>query len=251
VTRVISLINQHAGVGKTTTAINLSHALALAGNRVALIDLDPANTVAAQLAVDNAPDGIAQVLAEQKQIEEVVIRLSDNLDLITAGEHLADFEQVAGGLQRAFKLKQHLQTGLLQEHDFVLLNGPTGNGLLTINTLVASNELLLPLSCDFSALQGAARVLLLLKKLEQLVGTELRVWFATTRLQLQTKLNGQVRQLLIDSFPGRVLASGIRESVVVHQAVQSANSIFDYQQQSDGAEDYQALAHDLTFGRTG
>ena len=249
--RIIAIMNQKGGVGKTTTTVNLGHALAKAGHKVALLDLDPQGQVATSLGFDNNQAGLDQVLLNEMAIDDVKFTARDNLDLLVAGSRLSEFEHASkGGVERGHKLRHALQQSSLNHYDFVLMDCPPSSGLLGVNAMFAAGELLIPVSGDYLSLQGLSRMMQILKRAEQLAGHRIRLWLVSTRMQTRRKLTEEVRKRILKYFPGRVFFTPIRENVALAECPSFGKTIFDYRTKSAGAEDYQSLAFDLMSGRT-
>lgn len=249
--RIIAIMNQKGGVGKTTTTVNLGFALALAGKKVTLLDMDPQNQVAISLGLENGQGGLDRILLEGDGLDEHLIVVRDNLKMISAGDNLADFETVTvGGASRGKALKRAIASSSLMADDFVLIDCPPSSGLLCINAMFAADELVIPVSGDYLSLQGLSRMMQILKRAETVLGHRIRVWIVSTRMQLNRKLTEQVRLKILKYFPGRVLTTMIRENVALAECPSFGKSIFDYKDKSAGAEDYQSLAQDLLSGRT-
>lgn len=249
--RIIAIMNQKGGVGKTTTTVNLGHALAQAGQKVALMDLDPQGQVATSLGFDNNQPGLDAVLLDGKGLDEVKIPARDNLDLIVAGTRLNEFEHTSqGGVQRGHKLREALQHSSLRQYDYVLIDCPPSSGLLGVNAMFAAGELLIPVSGDYLSLQGLSRMIQVLKRAEELAGHRIRLWLVSTRMQMRRKLTEEVRKRILKYFPGRVFYTPVRENVALAECPSFGKTIFDYRKRSSGAEDYLSLAQDVINGRT-
>jgi chromosome partitioning protein len=249
--RVIAIMNQKGGVGKTTTTINLGHALALAGKKVTLLDMDPQGQVATGLGLNNEKGGLDEVLLAGESLDNMVIPAREGLDVVPAGRGLSDFEHVTnGGSSRGQKLKQAIENSSLVDQDFVLIDCPPSTGLLGINAMFAADELIVPVSGDYLSLQGLSRMMQILKRAESLIGRKLNLWLVSTRMQMRRRLTQEVRNKILKYFPGRVFNTVIRENVSLAESPSFGKTIFDYKESSAGAEDYQSLAEDLLSGRT-
>jgi len=244
-------MNQKGGVGKTTTAINLAHALSLAGKRVTLLDMDPMGQISTGYGLENTQHGLDKVLLEDMSIDDVKISIKENLVLVTAGQHLADYEHITtGGSSRGHKLRLAIESSTLKDHDFVLIDSPSSTGLLAINAMFAASELLIPVSADYPSLQGLSRIVLLLKRVEPLSGHAIKLWVACTRMQIRRRLSQEIKNKICRYFPGRVFNTVIRENHTLVESSGFGKTIFDYKQDSAGAEDYSSLAQDLLCGGT-
>ena len=164
--RRIAVINQHTGVGKTTVVAGLGHALAMEGQRVTLIDLDPKGRLAARYGLFRAPSrGIDRVILKGADLSAVKINARDLVTLIPAGITLSGLERLRGaGVARAHLLSDVL-TGQFGDQDFVLFDCPSAAGLLSVNAIFAADELLIPVTQEAESLNGALKVLLTLKRL--------------------------------------------------------------------------------------
>ncbi|NQZ53486.1 MAG: ParA family protein [Piscirickettsiaceae bacterium] len=243
-------MNQKGGVGKTTTTINLGHALALMGKNVMLLDMDPQGQVAASYGLDADIPGLDAVLLEDTAIDDVMVETRDNLTIVPAGKQLADFEHVSeGGSSRGHKLRLAIE-GLSLQQDYILIDCPSSSGLLGINAMFAVGEVLVPVSSDYLSLQGLSRLMQILKRAESISGHDIRLWLVTTRMHIRRRLAHEIRKRILQYFPGRVFSTVIRESVALAECPSFGKTIFEYKQKNAGAEDYLSLAKDLIEGRT-
>lgn len=244
--RIIAIMNQKGGVGKTTTTVNLGHALALQGKQVAVIDMDPQGQVATSLGMDNQQMGIDVVLLEGDAIDTVKLHARDRLDLVPAGPRLNEFEHInEGGVERGHRLRKAIEASSLSDYDFILIDCPPSSGLLGVNAMFASSELIVPVSGDYLSLQGLSRMMQILKRSEEISGHRIKLWLVSTRMQLRRKLTAEVRKRVLKYFPGRVLFTPIRENVALAECPSFGKTIFDYRKKSSGAEDYFSLASDV------
>lgn len=249
--RIIAIMNQKGGVGKTTTTVNLGHALAISGKKVAVLDMDPQGQVAISLGFDNTHAGVDEVFLGGQSIDEVKLSARENFDLIVAGTRLSEFEQQSkGGIQRGFRLREALEQSSLMENDFILIDCPPSSGLLGVNAMFAATELIIPVAADYLSLQGLSRMMQILKRAEELADRRIKLWLVSTRMQMRRKLTEEVRKRILKYFPGRVLRTPIRENVALAECPSFGKTILDYRIKSAGAEDYLSLAADILEGRT-
>ena len=248
--RVIAVMNQKGGVGKTTTTLNLAHAIAMSGEAVTVIDMDPQSHLTASFGAEQ-PDqeGIDSVIRGDNKISEVEIKVRDNLHLIPAGARLGELEQIAtGGAKRGWLLHDSLQQ--IRNQDFIFIDCPPSSGMLTMNALLAAKEILIPVSGDYLALHGLSRLLNILKHIELRLKHVTRKWLVVTRFHSRRKLAREVHDKLLNYFPGQVLATPIRENVSLAESPGFGKTIFEYKKSCNGAQDYRDLADDLLMGRT-
>ncbi|RLW61580.1 MAG: hypothetical protein B6D75_01800 [gamma proteobacterium symbiont of Stewartia floridana] len=241
--RRIALINQKGGVGKTTLTTNLGHALALAGQRVTVIDLDPQGQLASSYGLFRAPSkGIDQVLLQQQGITDVRQGIRDLLTLIPAGEKLQEIEYLQdGGATRARLLQRALQ-GMSADQDFVLFDCPPSAGLLVANAIFAADEALIPLCADHMSLNGLIMMLKTLKKFEPYLSRPLPQWIALNRFFPRRKLSKDIAEKLHNHFPDQLLEIPIREAAAIAECPGVGRTIFEYKPNSQSAKEFKALA---------
>ncbi len=249
--RIISVINQKGGVGKTTTTANLAHALALAGNKVTVIDLDPQSHLASSLGINGREyAGMDEVLLAEAPIAGLMIKVRENLHLVPAGADLGQIEHLAdGGSKKGARLKQAL-TGNLLDQDYILIDCPPASGLLAVNALLASNEVLIPVTGDYLSLEGLSFLMATIKNFEQKLGQKLKERIVLTRYHSRRRLPKEILAKILEYFPDKIFATHIREAAALAECPGMGKTIFEYRSTNNGAIDYKALAEDLIFDQT-
>lgn len=248
--RVIAIINQKGGVGKTTTTMNLAHALARSGNRVLAIDLDPQANLTVGLGADHKDSaGIAAVLTNERALNEVNQQVRENLQLVPAGRKLGEFEYSKRyGTQKGFMLQLSISR-YSQESDFILIDCPPSSGILGMNALLAANEVIIPVAGDYYSLQGLSRQMQIFDYVEKSLDRQTKKWLVMTRYNDRRKLARKVRDSVVQYFPNRLLQTPIRETAALAESPAYGKTIFDYRNKNRGAEDYRQLAADILDGR--
>ncbi len=253
-TRVITVSNQKGGVGKTTTAVNLAAALASLGARVLVIDLDPQGNASTALGVPHNADvpSVYDVLIDQEPLADVVQASPESPNLFCAPStiHLAGAEielvsQVAREHRLRTALEQYLATA--ERHiDFVIIDCPPSLGLLTINAFTAAHELLIPIQCEYYALEGLSQLLGNVSMIQKHLNSTLRLsTILLTMYDGRTRLAQQVADEVRQHFPNEVLGTVIPRSVRVSEAPSFGQTVIAYDGQSAGAVAYREAAVEI------
>ncbi len=249
--RTIAVINQKGGVGKTTTTVNLAHALTLKGFKVTVVDLDPQGHLSVSLGVHRTETrGIDEVLLNGVSIADCAVEVREGLQLIHPGDDLVRLEQVSSDkLKHGVLLRDALQ-GQFGDQDFILIDCPPASGLPAVNALLAAGEVLVPVVGDYLSLQGLAYLIRTFRHFQQKLGYQLQEWFVMTRYHSRRRLPDEIMRRLQKYFPERVFATRIREVAALAECPSFGKTIFEYRRNSNGARDYHSLADDLVCGRT-
>jgi chromosome partitioning protein len=262
--RTIAVINQKGGVGKTTTAVNLSAALARQGKKVCVIDLDPQAHASLHLGVTvgSSEKSVYSVLTEETPLSEVRMQVGENLWLVPAHIDLAAAEmELSGEVGREIILRDQMQEDLSRPDtpafDFVIMDCPPSLGVLTLNALTTAREVFLPLQPHFLALHGLSKLLRTiqmvarrLNKNLRLTGVVLCMYESGTRLAAEVSSDVEeffTAQKTPDSVwaDARCFTTTIRRNVRLAEAPSFGQSIFEYSPHSNGADDYARLAVEL------
>ncbi|HOF42242.1 MAG TPA: AAA family ATPase [Candidatus Moranbacteria bacterium] len=247
--KIISLINQKGGVGKTTTAINIATYLADAGKLVLLVDLDPQGNASSGLGIDirNLDKGLYHSLIGGEHPRNIIIKskssghdlMPASQDLAGAGIELVHFDN------REFKLYDVLRQ-IRTDYDYIIIDSPPSLGLLTINGLVASDEVLIPVQTEYYALEGLSQLLQTIDLVKKHLQPNLSIMGAVlTMYDRRNRLARQVVREMRNHFPGHVFDSIIPRSVRLAEAPSFGKSILSFDSLSKGARSYKNLAREI------
>lgn len=247
--RIIAIANQKGGVGKTTTAINLSACLAEAGQKVLLIDIDPQGNTSSGLGIDKneTEKTIYEVILGQVRIEEAICKnIFDNLDILPANVNLAGAEiDLIDVENREYVLKNEI-TQIREQYDFVILDCPPSLSMLTVNAMTASDTVLVPIQCEYYALEGLTQLIhtinLVKKKLNPSLELEGVVF---TMYDSRTNLSLQVVENVKDNLKQNIYKTIIPRNIRLAEAPSHGLPINIYDSKSSGAESYRLLADEV------
>ena len=245
--KVISVINQKGGVGKTTTVINLAAGLTMKGKKILVIDLDPQGNATTGLGLSNTENSeltIYSVLNGNKKISEVIQSTNfKNLNLITSNVDLSGLEvETAGDSRRAFKLKDELASILNDSgasYDYILIDCPPSLSLLTIMALVASDELVVPLQTEFFALEGLTQLMKTIERIKSNLNPSLMIrGIILTMYDKRNKLSGQVEQEARNYFKEKVYSIVVPRNVRLSEAPSHGVPVLLYDKLCPGSKAY-------------
>lgn len=247
--KVIAVVNQKGGVGKTTTSINLAASLASSGKRILLIDTDPQGNTTVGLGYDKEKLelSIYDILIGRKSLEEVIIGTEvKNMDLAPANIHLSGAEvELVNTIARETKLRQALST-VKQNYDYILIDCPPSLGLITINTLTAAETVLIPIQCEFYALDGVGQLLRTIILVKNGLNPSLHIeGVLLTMCDLRTNLSVQVMQEIKKRFQNKVYNTVIPRNVKLSEAPSFGKPITEYDERCLGAVAYKKLAEEI------
>ena len=246
--RVVTVINQKGGVGKTTTVINIAAQIALRGFRVLVIDSDSQGNCATGLGVDKSKVKNTTrdlILSPETAIDSRHATAVENLHIIVGDRSLIGLEQeMMRQLGREKRMKEALQP-LLAHYDLVLIDTPPSLGLVTINALVASDGVLVPVQTEYFALEGLALLSGTIREVRSLLNERLGVDGVLLTMHSQTLLNKQVAGEVLENFPDLVVRPAIRRNVRLAEAPSHGIPIHLHDPSSPGGKDYQDIATEL------
>jgi len=247
--RVIAIANQKGGVGKTTSSVNLSACLAYLGHKVLLVDIDPQGNATSGLGVNKADveQCIYDVLVDDLDARDVRIPTNvENLDVIPATIQLAGAEiELVPTISREVRLKRALESSV-GDYDYIIIDCPPSLGLLTLNALTAADSVLIPVQCEYYALEGLSQLLNTVRLVQKHLNKALEIeGVLLTMLDARTNLGLQVIEEVKKYFQDKVYQAIIPRNVRLGEAPSHGQPIITYDPKSRGAEVYLDLAKEV------
>lgn len=247
--KTIAVFNQKGGVGKTTTNINLTTALSMLGKRVLAVDIDPQGNTTSGFGIEknNLTHSIYDAIIDQEDSRDIILTTDyENLNILPANIDLAGAEVELTGLrQRELCLKKTLKN-VRDYYDYIFIDCPPSLGLLTINALAAADSVLIPIQCEYYALEGVGQLMNTVGLVKQGLNTSLGIeGVILTMYDGRTNLSAQVMEEVKDFFKEKVYHTYIPRNVRLAEAPSYGETIFEYEAGSKGAKAYMDLAKEF------
>ena len=247
--RIIAIANQKGGVGKTTTAINLSACLAEAGQKVLAVDFDPQGNATSGLGFEKGymDKTVYELLVGECTLEECIIKeVQENLDVLPSDVNLAGAEIELLDVPNKESLLRTELGKIKNDYDYVIIDCPPSLSLLTINALTAADTVLVPIQCEYYALEGLTQLLSTIRLVQRLFNNKLMIeGVLLTMFDARTKLSVEVQQEVRRYFKERVDKTYIPRNVKLSEAPSRGATIFEYDVKSEGAKAYASLAKEV------
>tara|TARA_X000000950_G_C13822800_1_gene622647 strand:+ start:629 stop:1405 length:777 start_codon:yes stop_codon:yes gene_type:complete len=247
--KIISIANQKGGVGKTTTSVNLAAALGILEKNILLIDADPQANATSGISseIDKKQIGTYDVLLNTKNINEAINKTkSPNFDIIQANIDLVAIEiELVNKSKREFMLKKALKK-LSKKYDYILIDCPPSLGLITLNAFTASDSILIPIQCEYFALEGLGKLLNTIKSVQKIHNNNLDIeGLLLTMYDSRLRLSNQVVEEVKKHFGKMVFKTIIQRNVRLSEAPSFGENIIEYDATSKGSQNYLSLAQEI------
>ena len=247
--KIISIANQKGGVGKTTTSINLSTILAKKGKKVLMIDADPQGNASSGVGIDRDEIELSvyDILIDEIQVQNIVKKTNiKNLDLCPSNINLAGAEvELVSMMSREHRLKEKLES-IKEEYDFIIIDCPPSLGLVTLNAFTASNSVLIPVQCEYYALEGLGQLLNTISLVKKHLNKEIEIEGALlTMYDARTNLSNQVVKEVKKYFNEKVYKNVIPRNVKLSEAPSYGMPISIYDPRSKGAKSYEKFVREF------
>lgn len=250
--RIIAIANQKGGVGKTTTAINLSACLAEAGQKVLAIDMDPQGNLTSGFGLDkgNIDNTVYELIMGDSSFGECVQReANENLDILPSDADLAGAEvELIGTEKKESRLRTALQP-VRDQYDFIIIDCPPSISLLTLNSMTAADSVIIPIQCEYYALEGLTQILKTVSLVQKRMNPQLKIeGIVFTMFDSRTNLSAEVVESVRKNLKEHIYQTQIPRNVRLAEAPSYGMPITQYDTRSSGAESYRMLAAEVIEG---
>jgi len=247
--KIVAVFNQKGGVGKTTTNINLTTALSMEGCRILIIDIDPQGNTSSGFGIEksNLKKSVYDGIIHGDDLKQIILTTAyENLHILPSHPDLAGAEIELTNLpQRELRLKNCIEN-IKEYYDYIFIDCPPSLGLLTINALAIADSVLIPIQCEFYALEGVSQLMNTFSLVKQGLNPQLEIeGVLMTMFDSRTNLSNQVVDEVVDYFKDKVYETMIPRNIRLAEAPSYGQSIFEYANSSKGAKAYRALAKEF------
>lgn len=248
--RIIAIANQKGGVGKTTTAINLASCLAEIGKEILVIDIDPQGNTTSGFGLDKdeIENTVYELMLDECTIKESMIKVEniEHLTIIPSNVNLAGAEIELLGINEKEYILKNAVDYIKDDYDFIIIDCPPSLGLLNTNALTAADSVLIPIQCEYYALEGVTQLLLTIRLVQQLFNPNLVIeGVLLTMYDARTNLSVEVQQNVRKHFKEKVYRNYIPRNVKLSESPSHGKTIFEYDVRCDGAKAYAGLASEV------
>ncbi len=246
--KVLSITNQKGGVGKTTTAINMSASLSRMGQKILLVDLDPQGNASAGSGIDrdSLKATVYEVLMHEAPVQDVIVDSGSGYDVVASNRELSGaLIELVDEEHREFRMREAMQS-IREDYDFILIDCPPSLDLLTVNALVASDAVLIPMQCEYFALEGLTELVNTVRKIRLAFNPDLNIeGLLRTMFDRRNSLAREVSSQLEKHFGDKVYHTVIPRNIRLAEAPSHGKPVLEYDKRSKGARAYLALAGEV------